>query len=247
MTCRDEILAYAAELLDLDAWPDYGPMGMQVIGSEEVSKIVCAVSASRELFERAAAAGAQMVVVHHGILLDRDSRVVDARMKGRLQALFAADLTLAGYHLALDAHPELGNNALLARELGVEPTEPFARIGLGGRLPEAIGLGDFVERVRERVNPEPLVFAEGPARIQRIAVNSGKAGNDLVLAATEGYDLFLTGEPEEGTLHTARELGVNFVSAGHYATERLGVQALAGRLADRFGLDWEFVELPNPV
>jgi putative NIF3 family GTP cyclohydrolase 1 type 2 len=97
------------------------------------------------------------------------------------------------------------------------------------------------------VNPAPLVFAEGPDRIQRIALNSGKAGNDIVLAATEGYDLFLTGEPEEGTLHTARELGINFVAAGHYATERLGVQALAGRLADRFGLDWEFVELPNPV
>src|SRR5689334_18634352 len=126
MARRDEILNYAAELLDLDAWPDYGPMGMQVVGAEEVDKIVCAVSASRELFERAADAGAQMVVVHHGILLDRDSRVVDRRMKGRLQALFAADLTLAGYHLALDAHPEIGNNALLARELGVEPERPFA-------------------------------------------------------------------------------------------------------------------------
>jgi putative NIF3 family GTP cyclohydrolase 1 type 2 len=138
MARRDEILAYAAELLELDAWPDYGPMGMQVIGSEEVSKIVCAVSASRELFERATVASAQMVVVHHGILLDRDSRVVDARMKGRLQVLFAADITLAGYHLALDAHPELGNNALLARELGVEPEGTFARTGLGGRLPQTV-------------------------------------------------------------------------------------------------------------
>src|SRR6266536_832441 len=112
MARREEILDYAAELLDLDAWPDYGPMGMQVIGAEDVRKIVCAVSASRELFERAAEAGAQLVVVHHGILLDRDSRVVDARMKGRLEALFDADITLAGYHLALDAHPEIGNNAL---------------------------------------------------------------------------------------------------------------------------------------
>jgi dinuclear metal center YbgI/SA1388 family protein len=247
MARRDEILAYAAEILDLDAWPDYGPMGMQVIGAEDVEKIVCAVSASRELFERAAAAGAQLVVVHHGILLDRESRVVDTRMKGRLQALFAADLTLAGYHLALDAHPELGNNALLARELGVEPETPFAGIGLGGRLPAPLSVDEFVGRVRERVNPEPLVFAEGPERVQRIAVNTGKGGNDLVLAAAEGYDLLLTGEPEEGTLHTARELGITFVAAGHYATERLGVQALAARLAERFGLDWEFLELPNPV
>jgi dinuclear metal center YbgI/SA1388 family protein len=247
MARRDEILAYADDLLDLEAWPDYGPMGMQVIGADEVRKIVCAVSASRELFERAADAGAQLVVVHHGILLDRDSRVVDRGMKGRLQALFAADLTLAGYHLALDAHPEIGNNALLARELGVQPERPFARIGLGGTLPDAVSVAVFVERVRERLGAEPLVFAEGPGTVERVAINSGKAGNDVVEAATEGYDLFLTGEAEEGTLHTARELGITFVAAGHYATERLGIQALAARLAERFGLEWEFVELPNPV
>jgi dinuclear metal center YbgI/SA1388 family protein len=247
MARRDEILAYAADLLDLDAWPDYGPMGMQVIGAEEVRKIVCAVSASRELFERAAEAEAQLVVVHHGILLDRDPRVIDRRMKGRLQSLFAANLTLAGYHLALDAHPEIGNNALLARELGIRPERPFARIGLGGTLPEPVSVAVFVERVRERLGAEPLVFAAGPETVERVAVSSGKAGSDIVEAATEGYDLFLTGEPEEGTLHTARELGITFVAAGHYATERLGVQALAARLAERFGLEWEFVELPNPV
>jgi dinuclear metal center YbgI/SA1388 family protein len=247
MAHRDEILAYAAELLDLDAWPDYGPMGMQVIGAEEVRKVACAVSASRELFDRAAAAGAQLVLVHHGILLDRDSRVVDTRMKGRLQALFSADLTLAGYHLALDAHPEVGNNALLARELGVEQEHRFARIGVGGRLARPTTVEAFVERVRERLHSAPLVFAEGPDELRRVAINSGKSAHELVLAATEGYDLLLTGEAEEGTLHTARELGVNLVAAGHYATERLGVQALTARLAERFGLEWEFVELPNPV
>jgi dinuclear metal center YbgI/SA1388 family protein len=247
MASRDEILAYAAELLDLDEWPDYGPMGMQVVGAEEVRRVVCAVSASRELFERAAAAGAQLVVVHHGILLDRDSRVVDRRMKGRLQALFAADLTLAGYHLALDAHPEFGNNALLARELEVEREDRFAGIGLGGRLREPVSVDAFVSRVRDRIGSSLLVFAEGPEQIARVAINSGKAANDLVQAAAEGYDLYLTGEAEEGTLHTAKELGINFVAAGHYATERLGIQALAERLADRFDLEWEFVELPNPV
>jgi dinuclear metal center YbgI/SA1388 family protein len=247
MTRRDEILAYAAELLELDAWPDVGPMGMQVIGTPEVRKIVCAVSASRELFELAAAAGAQLVVVHHGILVDKEPRVIDARMKGRLEALFAADMTLAGYHLALDAHPEVGNNALLARELDVDVERRFARAGVGGRLPAPLELGAFVERVAGAVGSQPLVFAEGPKQVARVAINSGKAGSDLVLAATEGYDVFLTGEPEEGSLHSARELGINFVAAGHYATERLGVQALAARLADRFGLEWEFIELPNPV
>jgi dinuclear metal center YbgI/SA1388 family protein len=247
MAHRDEILAYAAELLDLGAWPDYGPMGMQVIGSDDVQKIVCAVSASRELFDRAAAAGAQLVVVHHGILLDKDSRVIGRRMKDRLQALFAADLTLAGYHLALDAHPEIGNNVLLAKELGVEVERRFGKIGFGGSLADPTSVGAFVELVRERLGSDPLVFDEGPPEVLRVAISSGRAGYDLELAATEGYELFITGEPEEGSLHIARELKINFVAAGHYATERLGVQALAARLAERFGLEWEFLELPNPV
>jgi dinuclear metal center YbgI/SA1388 family protein len=247
MASRDEILAYAAELLDLDAWPDYGPMGMQVIGAEEVQKIVCSVSASRELFVRAAEAGAQLVIVHHGLLWDNESRVIDTRMKGRLEPLFTANLTLAGYHLALDAHPEIGNNALLAREFGVVPEQRFGRVGFGGRLAEPLSSDAFVQRVRERLRSEPLVFDEGPKQVERVAISSGGAGRDLALAASEGYDLFLTGEPEEGSLHTARELRVTFVAAGHYATERLGVQALAVRLAEQFGLDWEFIELPNPV
>ena len=247
MASRDEILAFAAELLDLDSWPDYGPMGMQVIGADEVRKIACAVSASRELFERAAESAAQLVIVHHGLIWDNESRVIDARMKGRLEPLFAANLTLACYHLALDAHPELGNNALLARELGVEPDRRFGQVGLGGRLAEPMTGDAFVQRVRERLGSEPLVFAEGPQRVERVAITSGGAGRDLVLAAAEGYDLFLTGEPEEGSLHSARELRITFVAAGHYATERLGAQALAARLAAHFGLEWEFIELPNPV
>jgi dinuclear metal center YbgI/SA1388 family protein len=247
MARRDDILAYAAELLELDSFRDYGPQGMQVAGAEEVSKIVCAVSSSLELFERAAAAGAQLVLVHHGLLWDKEPRVIDAHVRRRLQTLFAADLTLAGYHLALDAHPEVGNNALLARELGVEVEGPFAEIGCGGRLVAPESLERFLGRVRERIAPEPLVFADGPAQVARVAIVSGDGGRYLLEAAAAGYDLFLTGEAEERSLHLARELGITLVAAGHYATERLGVQALAARLADRFDLQWEFVELPNPV
>ena len=247
MARRDEILGYAAELLDLDSFADYGPQGMQVAGAEEVSKIVCAVSSSLELFERAAAAGAQLVLVHHGLLWDNESRVIDERVRRRLEALFAADLTLAGYHLALDAHPEIGNNALLAHELGVVIETPFAGVGQGGRLPTPEPLETFIARVRERIAPEPLVFAEGPEYVERVAIVSGGAARYVVDAAAEGYDLYLTGEPAEPTLHLARELGITFVAAGHYATETLGVKALAARLADRFGLEWEFLDLPNPV
>ena len=247
MANRDEILDYADELLDLARFPDYGPMGMQVIGSDKVTKIACGVSASRKLFERAAEAGAQLVLVHHGLFWDRDSRVVDRRMKGRLQALFDADLTLAAYHLALDAHPEVGNNALLARELGVDVDAVFREIGVGGSFAQPPTIEELTARVHALLDREPLAFAYGPERIRRIAIVSGSSADTVGLAASEGYDAFLTGEAAEPTMMAARELGIHFVAAGHYATERLGVQALAARLAERFGLEWEFVELPNPV
>jgi dinuclear metal center YbgI/SA1388 family protein len=247
MASRDEILDYAAELLDLASFPDYGPQGMQVVGAEEVTKIACAVSSSLELFERASAAGAQLVLVHHGLLWENEPRTIDLRMRRRLKALFDSDLTLAAYHLALDAHPDVGNNALLARELGLEVEVPFQTIGIGGRLAEPVPLETFLGRVRERIAPQPLVFADGPDPVVRVAILSGGGSRYLADAAREGYNLYLTGEPAEPSLHTAREFGITFVAAGHYATERLGVQALAARLADRFGLEWEFVELPNPV
>ena len=247
MARRDHIVSFANELLDLDSWPDYGPMGMQVVGSDDVSKVVCGVSASLELFERAAAAGADLVLVHHGLFLYKQSPEIDLRLKRRLKALFEADITLLAYHLALDAHPEIGNNACLARELGVQRDGAFEKIGLGGRLEGSLPLDEFLDRVRTRVAPEPLVFSFGPPALERVAISSGKAAHDLPRAAAEGYDLFLTGEPEEGTLYAAKELRIHFVAAGHYATERLGVQALARRLAERFGVDWEFIEVPNPV
>ncbi len=247
MAARDEILAYAAELLDLDAYPDGGPMGMQVAGAREVKRLVCGVSASLELFERAGAAGAEMVLVHHGLLWDSAPRVIDDAMRRRLKALIDPEITLAAYHLALDAHPEVGNNALLAGELGVEPADRFASIGFGGPLTTPATVEEFTVRVREALGSEPLVFAHGPDRIERAAIITGGAGRYVADAAREGYDLFLTGEPEEPTLHTALELGIHFVAGGHYATERIGIQALTRRLADEFSLDWEFVDLPNPV
>ena len=247
MASRDEILAHARELLRLDAFPDYGPMGLQVAGAAEVTKIACGVSASLELFQHARAVGAQLVLVHHGLFWNNESRVVDALLKARLQELFAGELTLAAYHLALDAHPELGNNARLAQELGVEIDASFGQVGLGGRLrvPES---GDaFARRVAQLLNRQPIAFTYGKPLVERVAICSGGAGRDLPQAAAEGYDLYLTGEPEEPSLHQAKELGIHFVAAGHYATERLGVQALGARLAERFGLEWVFIELPNPV
>jgi dinuclear metal center YbgI/SA1388 family protein len=244
---RDDILAYADELLDVASFPEFGPVGAQVLGAEEVSKVVCAVSSSRELFERAAAAGAQLVLVHHGLFWRNEPLLVDRRLRGRLEALFRGDLTLAAYHIALDAHPEVGNNAQLAVRLGIEPDTRFAGIGVGGRLTEPSGIDEFAGRVREVVGRDPLVFASGPERIDRVAVSTGAGGYELLQAAREGYDAYVTGEPEEPNMHAADELAIHLVAAGHYATERFGVQALAERRAGEFGLAWEFIELYNPV
>lgn len=248
MAARDEIVAWADEYLDLASYPDYGPMGLQVVGAAEVRKIVCGVSASRELFERAAETGAQLVLVHHGLFWEKEPRAVGPLMRERLRALFDADLSLVGYHLALDAHPEIGNNALLCDELGVERERRFADgYGFGGRLPEPVPISALAERVHERLGRMPLVFSYGPELVERVAVCSGGAARYIAQAFAEGYDCFVTGEADEPTKHAAKEGGVHFVAGGHYATETLGVRALAARLAERFGLAWEFVDLPNPV
>jgi dinuclear metal center YbgI/SA1388 family protein len=244
---RDDIVAFANELLEVEAFPEYGRPGLQVVGAGEVSKLACGVSSSRELFERAGAAGAQLVLVHHGLFWRNEPLVVDRRLKGRLEALFAADLTLVAYHLALDAHAEVGNNALLVERLGGEREGAFAGIGAGARFAEPLRIEELVARLRDATGREPLVFAEGPERIERIAVVTGGGGTRLIEAAHEGYDALVTGEPEEPALHAARELGIHFLAGGHYATETFGVRALAARLADEFALEWEFLDLPNPV
>lgn len=247
MARRDEILAYADELLDTASFQDYGPIGLQVAGAAEVRKIVCAVSSSLDLFHRAAAAGAHLLLVHHGLFWNADSRVVDDLLRDRLRVLFDADVTLAAYHLPLDAHREVGNNALLARALGVAVDGPFAAIGVGGRLTTPTSIDELAGRLHGALDREPLVFAHGRDVVERVAVVTGGGGRYLADAAREGYDAFVTGEPEEPSLHLAKELGIHFLAGGHYATERLGVQALAEHLGERFGLEWEFLELPNPV
>jgi dinuclear metal center YbgI/SA1388 family protein len=247
MAARDDILEYARELLDLDAFHDYGPMGLQVVGADEVTKIAAGVSSSRELFERTAQTGAELLIVHHGLFWENDPRVVDRQLKGRLRALFDGDVTLAAYHLALDAHPEIGNNALLGGLLGVESRERVLEWGFGGRLEPAVGLDELAARLEQATGQKPRVFAGGPDRIERVAVITGGAARLFPQVAALGYEAYVTGEPAEPTLHAARELGTHFLAGGHYATETFGIKALAQSMAQRFDLDWEFLDLPNPV
>ena len=246
MAGRDEIVAYANELLEIERFPEFAPQGLQVVGAPEVTTIACGVSCSRELFERAVELGAELVLVHHGLFWRNEPLVVDARLRGRLEALFRGDASLVAYHLALDAHPTLGNNAQLAARVGATPVGPFEVVGLGCTI-DAVRVEDLAARVAGAVGRTPLVLRGGDREIRRLAVSTGAAGHDLVPAAHEGYDALLTGEPEEPSSATARELGIHLLAAGHYASEQFGVQALAAHLADRFELEWQFVEVANPV
>ena len=243
---RDEVVEYANALLEVDRYPEFAAQGLQVVGSEDVTTIACGVSCSKELFERAVDGGADLVLVHHGLFWRNEPLVVDARLRGRLEALFRGNASLVAYHLALDAHRTLGNNAQLAARVGALPVEQFGAVGLGCTM-DAVGLDELAARVAEVVERPPLVLRGGDRQIRRLAVATGAAGHDLVQASHEGYDALLTGEPEEPSAVTARELGIHLIAAGHHATERFGVQALAAHLSERFGLDWRYLEVDNPV
>ena len=252
MTSIDRIIDFLDELLVPSAFDDYGPNGLQVPGRSEIATVVTGVSAGADLFERAAALDAGLVLVHHGLFWGARG-AIDAPEKRRLKLLFDAEIALAAYHLPLDAHLQVGNNAILARELGAAGIEPFARvrgahIGVRARFPGA-GLepAELVTRIARVTDREPLAFTDGPERVRTIGIVSGGAADNLDDAIAAGLDAFLTGEPAERSMLRARESRVHFIAAGHYATETFGVRALGDLLAERFGVRHEFVDVPNPV
>ena len=248
---RDDLIAFLDATLDVAALPDYGPMGLQVVGGERVERVVTAVSSSLALFQQAAQAGAQLVVVHHGLFWDRDSRVITQVMRERLRALFDADISLAAYHLALDAHDSLGNNAQIARALGLdaEPTS-FAlsggqSIGKIGRAPRPLTPAALVERVETAIGRPHAPFMHGPASIRRVAVCSGGGASFIQEAHALGADALVTGDMAEPAEMLARELGIHFIAAGHYATEVFGVRALADLIAKQRDCEATFLDLPT--
>jgi dinuclear metal center YbgI/SA1388 family protein len=249
---RDEIIAFLDELLEIETFADHGPNGLQVPGAREVSRVVTGVSAQRELFERAAGDGAQLVLCHHGLFWDFHTRAIGAAMKERLRLLFDADISLAAYHLPLDAHPEVGNNALICRELGLERAEPFGEhggraIGCVGRSRDGVAFADLRERCAAAFEQDPFAWESGPDPVHSVAVVSGAAAGDFAAAIAHGVDAFLTGEPAEHVMADALENGVHFVAGGHYATERLGIRRLGELVAERFGVEHRFVDIPNPI
>jgi dinuclear metal center YbgI/SA1388 family protein len=251
-----EILAHLDELLAPGRFEDYCPNGLQVPGPAEISTLATGVSASAELFELAASEHADLLIVHHGLFWGKTTGAIDAQLKRRLQLLFDADMALAAYHLPLDAHPQLGNNAQLAVALGAERDEgaPFALhhgqpIGRLARFPgEGISAQELIERVRTvSSGREPLVFDAGPPRIRTLAIVSGAGTDYLSEASQAGAEALLTGEPAERSMAQARELRVHLIAAGHYATETHGVRALGAHLAERYDLRHVFLDVPNPV
>jgi dinuclear metal center YbgI/SA1388 family protein len=244
---RDDIARFCDDLLGAKSIKDGLPNGLQVPGSEDVHLVVSGVSASLELFRRAADAGADMVLVHHGMFYGSGPGPIDVREKARLKALFDADMSLLAYHLPLDAHAELGNSMLMARRLGLPEPRPFREFGVLADLDPAQPLDDLLGRVRREVNPELLVMREGPQLVSRVAVFTGSASPELGAAADAGAQLFISGEPKEPVTADAREAGVTFVAAGHHATEVFGVQALGDLLAQEFGVEHLYVDVPNPI
>ena len=252
MPHRDEILQFLHEYLRVGDYRDFGPQGLQVEGRSEVRKVVTGVSGSVALFEAAAEAGADMVLVHHGIFWDKESRVVKGGLKRRLELLLQHEMTLAGYHLCLDAHPEVGNNLLAARGLGLEEIRPWCEyngrpIGFRGTWAEGKSLEAAKAAVNALYGSDSLAFLFGPDPVRTVGIVSGGAQGELRAAIEEGLDLYVTGEASEFVMALARENGIHFLGAGHHNTERLGIRAVGELVAQRFGVEHQFIDIPNPV
>jgi dinuclear metal center YbgI/SA1388 family protein len=252
MASRDEIIAFCDQLLDISSFEDYGPNGMQVPGQTEVSKVAIGVSANRAFLEGAVESGAQLAIVHHGLFWGGEPEALSEQMAERLRVLLGARLSLVAYHLPLDAHLEIGNNALLCEGLGFEQVGPFSEhkgrpIGVVGRSSAGLEPAELIRRVAELVGREPLTFDVGPDRVRSIGIVSGSASAQIHDAIALGLDAFLTGEPAEHVMADARENAIHFVAAGHYATETFGVRRLGEIVAQRFGIEQEFIDVPNPI
>ena len=246
-----DLVAYLDQFLD-SRGRDYGPNGLQVEGKQEIRKVVTGVSSCQELFVRAREAGADAVLVHHGLFWEGMPRTLTGFQYRRVAELIRGEMSLIAYHLPLDRHAEVGNNALACREFGLVDLEPFGLheglpIGFKGRFPEPIPPAELVARCRRIYQQEPFTFLEGPDPISTLGIISGGAQREVYDAIADGLDAYITGEVSEWVMNVAREAHIHYVAAGHYATERLGIRALGEHLRERFEIEAEFIDVPNPV
>lgn len=252
MTTLKELHEYTNELLSIDQYRDYAPNGLQVEGRAEVGTLVSGVTASLELIEQAIAAGADVILVHHGYFWKGEDPCITGMKRSRIARLLETGTSLMAYHLPLDAHPELGNNAQLAQVLGFTGSGAFGddagmQLGQSGTLEQPLDAAALAEHIRQRLGRAPLHIDGRPELIRRVGWCTGAAQSYIEAAVAQGLDAFISGEISEQTVHVARECGIHYYAAGHHATERFGVQALGAHLADKFGIEHRFIDIDNPV
>lgn len=245
---RQQLQQHLNTLLQVEHYRDYAPNGLQVEGKTDISKVVCGVTASQELIEQAIAVQADAIIVHHGYFWKAEDAAITGMKQRRIKALLANDINLYAYHLPLDGHAELGNNARLAALWDVKDAAPTAEFELlwTGQLP-SLSVADFSAKLTQTLQRQPLVISGGEHPIRRLAWCSGGAQGYLPQAASLGVDAYVSGEVSEKTYHEAREYGVHYFAAGHHATERGGVQALTAYLNNTLKLSAQFIDCPNPV
>lgn len=249
-TSLSSLLQWLDDSLQPARFRDYCPNGLQVEGRPEVARLATAVSANQGVLERAIAWGADALLVHHGYFWKGEPSPVVGMKRRRLAALLANEVSLLAYHLPLDAHPELGNNARLGQLLGITASAPLrpddpTSVGNVGEL--EIIAGDLCRRLQDLTGREPLLIGDGDRQLQRVAWCTGAAQSYIDAAVVAGADVFISGEISEPTVHTAREEGIAYIAAGHHATERYGVQAVGEALARAFSLEHQFFDEDNPV
>lgn len=244
-----DLTHYTQQLLQVERFKDYCPNGLQVEGKMEVRKIVSGVTASMALLQAAYLAQADLILVHHGYFWrGEDPRVVGIK-RNRLAFLLQHHLNLLAYHLPLDAHPELGNNAQLGQLLGIGAMSFAGETNMiaHGILLNSLTLQAFAHHVESCLQRPPLVIGDPQKKVQKIAWCTGAAQGYMEEAVALGVDVFISGEISEQTTHLALETGVSYISAGHHVTERYGVQALGEHLAEKFDIAHEFIDIVNPV
>ncbi|WP_456380233.1 Nif3-like dinuclear metal center hexameric protein [Thiolapillus sp.] len=248
MTALHEIIDYCDARLAIDRFEDYCPNGLQVEASQKIERIVTGVTASLALIGAAAEMKADLLLVHHGYFWNNEAAPL-AGMKGRrVRALYASNMSLAAYHLPLDAHEELGNNARLGALLGCSNSRPAGDSLLWeGEFPTELAVDELLVRIQGITRREPLLLPGGGHGVRRLAWCTGGAQGKMEKAADLGVDAYLTGEASESNFHVAAERGIHFIAAGHHATERYGIQALGVELENKFDIKHQFIDVFNPV
>lgn len=248
---REQLSEYLACLLDIKRIRDFSPNGLQVEGRGRIASVVTGVTASAALIDAALAEGADAILVHHGYFWRGEDGCITGTRRRRLRSLLANDLNLFAYHLPLDMHPELGNNAQLGLRLGLVRQEQFGENDLGwlGQAddPQLRTVGELAARIEQRLGRTPMLIGDPQQPVGRIGWCTGAAQGFLDDAIFAGANTYLSGEISEQTVHLARESGVAYLACGHHATERYGVQALGEHLATQFGIRHRFIDIDNPV